>query len=169
MSADIILYRLSDVKVRPNGLYFIPMKEWNNIPENEYNVLADRANEDRFEDGQEHSIIDLTYYKWYYGKKRGWNRILDKFDRLPIQSGKVDSTGDIHKYIVADRVWWYSTFRALKNSWFKKPIWFNLCTTKEEVVKFFNRYGRKHFDEPNVIMRNVLEKWDEKSFLIISW
>lgn len=169
MSADIILYRLSDAKVQSKGLYFIPCKEWDKIPDDEYDILSDNADKDRFEDGAAHTIIDLTRYKWLYGDRRGWRRVREKLEQFPIQTGHVEADGLLHKYFVADQVFWYSSYHVLNARYYKKSIWLEVCTTKEDVVRFFNKYGNKKFCDCKELVEDVLQRWDEKSFLIISY
>lgn len=147
MSADIILYRLADTEVQP---------KWINIPNNEYEIL------------DINNVVDLTQCKLWYGNRRGWKRVRNKFDKLPIRYGHIEA-GNIHKYIIANTVFWYSSYHVLNARWYKKSIWLNLCITKEEVVRFFERYGNKRFDNYKDLMKDILEKWDDKSFLIISW
>ena len=169
MSADIILYRLSDAQVQQKGLYFIPVKEWDNIPHDEYDVLADNADKERFEDGEPHAIIDITRYKWLYGNRRGWHRVREKLEQFPIRSGRIDAEKTIHRYFVADQVFWYSSYHVLKAKYYKKSVWLAVCTTKEDVVRFFNQYGNKRYPDAKELVEDVLRRWDDKSFLIISW
>jgi hypothetical protein len=165
MGATISLYRLSDAKFQNKGLFSIPTKECDKLTDDEFDKLWATKDIDRFEDGQAHNIVDITTYKRYYGDTRGWERVRDKFNRLPIQSGVVDCTGEVHNYIVADFLGEYSG-RFLNRRYYKKDTWLILCTTKEEVVTCFKKYGAKGHD---LVLNLILDQWDEKTFIVISY
>lgn len=169
MSVDICLYRLSDAKFQNKGLFSIPNKEFEKMTNEELDALWETKDTDRFEDGVAHELVDLTVYKWYFGHKRGWKRVRDKFDQLPIRSGVVDGTGCVHKYIVADYVYYPSSWHVLNRRYYKKDTWLVLCTTKDEVVRFFERYGNKKYGEYKLVLNTILEKWDDKCFLLVSY
>jgi hypothetical protein len=98
-----------------------------------------------------------------YGSGRGWKKIRDKFAQLPIQSGIVDCTKDTHNYIVADSLGHFSG-QCLNKKYYNKDTLLTLCTTKEEVIMFFGKYGDK---DHKIVLNQILEQWDEKTFMLI--
>jgi hypothetical protein len=165
MGATIELYRLSDAKLQNKGLYFIPHKQVREMSDEEFNALWETKDTDRWEDGKKHELIDISYYLHMYGNTRGWRRVKDRFDRLPVQYGVVDCNSDVHSYIVADNVMCYSG-RVLKNRYYKKETTLNVCTKQDEVISFFDQYGGK---DHQWTLSDILEKWDEQSFLIVAY
>lgn len=166
MGATIDLYRLSDAKYIINGINALSHKEVMELADDEFEKLWATCDIDCWEDGEKHELIDITHYKMCYkGWARGWHRTEKRFSKLPIQRGPVDYTGNIHKHIVADNLGCYSG-SILKRRYFRKDTWLVVCTTKQEVVNFFKRYGDKGYEWT---MNDILNKWDDKTFLVISY
>lgn len=166
MSASICLYKLSDAKFQNKGILSLSRKEFESLTDETMNEMWETKDSDRFEDGKPHDIVDLTYLKWCFGDTRGWKRVRRKFERLPIQSGFVDGTGDIHKYIVVDMLGIYSGL-YLNHRYYKKNCWAILCTTRSEVEACFQKYGTKDSGE---VVDLIMNQWEDgKTFLLITY
>ena len=166
MSATICLYKLSEAKFQNKGLYSIPHQKCREMTDSEFEALWETKDSDRFDDHLPHVLVDLTYFHQCYGHSRGWKRVREKFNKLPVHTDIVDGSGNIHSFIVADLVAEYSG-RCLNNRYYKKDCWLVLCTTKEEVSICFKKYGTK---DHKVVLDSLLDKWESgKTFLIITY
>ena len=164
MGATIELYRLSNAKFKNEGLYAISNKEFEAMSEQEFLDLWETRNTDRWGDGEDRLLIDITQILGTHNEKGG-RRAKERLERLPIQKGPIDFTGNIHGYIVADQLACYGGSN-LNRRYYKKKNWLVVCTTQKETIRFFERYGLRGSKET---LENILSQWDEKTFLLISY
>jgi hypothetical protein len=165
MSATINLYRLSDAEFQNQGLYSIPIAQIKEMSDDEFDALWETRDTDRWKDGECHELIDIAYYLHQYGNTKGWRRVKDRFDTLPVQYGVIDGNNDVRGYIVADHIACYDGC-VLKNKFFKKETTLSICTTKEEVESFFKQYGNP---DCKWTYDDIISKWDEDMFLIVAY
>lgn len=91
-----------------------------------------------FSDGNIHEIFDKTYIKAIFKGKRGLSRLLKRLEKLNFKTF-CNKNGYTYKYIVLDEVL-YRQGWFLKKRFFKKEITWCICTTKEQMISFFNQY-----------------------------
>lgn len=164
MDGKIELYRISNAKFQNKGLYSIPHTRIRSMSDDEFNVLWETRDTDRWEDGVKHELIDIEYYLHQYGDTKGWKHAHESFFQLPVQVGVIDCNNEPRNYIVADLVSCYGG-NVFKNRFSKKDTPLMVCTKKDDAMDFCQKHVRS---ECQNMVENILNKWDDESFLIIT-
>lgn len=119
-------------------------------------------------DGKTHDKIDMTYLTACFGKGRGWRRIKNRLNTLPIQT--FNNGRYSLRYIPVDEVE-YAQGWFFKKRFFKKEITFVICVTKQQMENFFKQYidfnnedtrGREAVDR-------FLNAWEDGMVFECSW
>ena len=154
-----------------------PMKEDGHWPDN---ICGDELYEKHSEweeaqrakawsDGKEHDKIDITMLKCMFSKERGWRRLRDRLSKFNIQT--FNGKTHVAKYIAVDEVG-YAQGWFFKTKFFKKKVSFVVCTTKEQMEKFFNRYidFNSRFDaRGRMAVNDFLSKWEDGMIFVCAW
>jgi len=116
-------------------------------------------------DNQKHHFFDWTYYRSLHRNSRGWRRQEEKISKYNLKNFVVN--GISHDYLTADVINEYYGW-CLKSKFFKKKMPFTICTTKDEIVGFFKRYGKN--DELTAVIQNrVMNDWTDNCLFVVSW
>ena len=131
-----------------------------------YDEYGKEIFENKFSDNLRHKYIDISYFERLMlhknSSKRLWYRFQNKLERFPIQYAKTKLGYDI-KYIVVDEILSLDE-NNIKNSFFKKSFPIFIGTTKESIINFFNKYGKKSMDKETIKL--FLDKWEDGMIFI---
>lgn len=127
-----------------------------------YLAWEDKMHASAWSDGVKHERIDLTYLKSLFkaNNYRGCNRILCKLNHFPIET--FDNGHIIRKFIVVDEVA-YAQGWFFKKRFFNRKMTFNFCITRDEMIKFFDKYidYRSHDTRGKESVQKFLDAWED--------
>lgn len=111
-------------------------------------------------DGVTHEKFDLTLFDSYNRKNRAWKRYRKCLNSFNFKTFD-NKNGYIQKYLVVDTVK-YAQGWFFNKTFFNKKYWTFICTTKEQMGNFFNRYvDIKKNPEIKEVLYSFLNSWED--------
>ena len=105
-------------------------------------------------DGKEHYKLDFSYIKQLFGNDKSWRRTSKKLKTIPFKNynGCKYLTTDIIAYAQG---WFF------KNRFFKKKATVVICTTKQEMINFFNQYVVLKDKYAQEVFQEFITNWED--------
>lgn len=188
MSVVMNLYRLNtEVRYKGYHLDFVTSKDFE---ENEHGIskvdlieqelgcpdekdnmhysgwLAEQENS-AWTDNKKHYFFSYSLYNSMFKKYRSWRRLNNRIKNLPYML--FDNGRFVQKYLCLDEVehaqgWFF------KNRFFHKELTCVFCTTKDEMIHFFDKYiAYSKSNIANKVVNNFIEAWEDGMLFICSW
>lgn len=119
-------------------------------------------------DNMQHDVLDITSMNSCYKDCRGFGRMYKRLLSLPYKRFQLKEY--MWRYIPVEEVW-YAQGWFFKHKFFNRKCWHHICTTKEQMEHFFERYidyKDKRYPVANII-QDFLDKWEDGMIFECAW